>query len=162
MSEPVEYVDVRELIPGYDRHVCPTSGEVEWFKPTDNGPICWDHRDYLRRQIEVPCPVCDTRMVGDGEAWVCHHCGTERERDKEGLIDRLSTDVHATRGMAGVLMGECPICGSDTGVNGDPDGCLICQDCVDFYAGRFSDEWYAYAHWMRGEMDVRINEDNAL
>lgn len=162
MAELDSYIDIRRLLPGFEQNICPTSGDKEWMKPGKYGPVCWYHGDYMRRVIEVPCPECDTRMVGDGDVWECRQCGTTRERDTETLVDRLSTNAHFTRGMAGVLMGECPVCGSDSGVNGDPDGALECQDCNGFYAGRYSDQWYAYAHWMQDEMDVRVHTEDAL
>ena len=51
-------------------------------------------------------------------------------------------------GKPGVLRGECPVCGEEAGVMGDPDGALVCESCGEFYAYQYSDEWYAYAEWV--------------
>jgi len=163
------YVDARELLPEYETRLCPQSGEKEWTKPTDyehsdHGPVCVEHSTYLNRTLEVPCPECGTRMLAPGQedVWDCACCDNTTERPTETLVDRLSTDSHHQRGMAGVLMGECPVCGADRSVNGDPDGDLYCDECGDFHANRFGAKWYAYAHWLNDEMNVRVNREGAL
>lgn len=164
-----QYIDARELLPEYERRLCPRSGEEEWTKPTnykhsDHGPVCEPHSSYINETLEVPCPECGTRMLAPGheDVWECSVCNLSIDRPTEKLVDRLTTDSHFQRGMAGVLMGECPVCGEENSVNGNPDGDLVCDECHDFYAGRFSAKWYAYAHWMAGEMDVRVNREGAI
>jgi len=139
------YVDARQLLTDYELRVCPQSGKHEWTKPTastprDNGRICIAHRTYLNHTLEVPCPDCGTRMLAphDTDVWECRYCDTTIDRPTETLVDRLSTDSHFQRGMAGVLMGNCPMCGEERGVNGDPDGDLYCDECGRFHATRFT------------------------
>lgn len=166
-----DYDDVRELLPEYERRLCPRSGEMEWTKPTDydhsdHGPVCERHGTYLRKTLEVPCPECGTRMLApttpeDGTVWECAVCDIRIDRPADELTDRLSSDTFPVRGKPGVMWGECPVCGGEDTVNGGPDGELECEEC-HFYAGQYSDQWFAYAHWMNDEMDVRVNTERAL
>jgi len=166
-----QYVDVRELLPEYERRLCPQSGEIEWTKPTnydhsDHGPTCERHGTYIRKTLEVPCPECGTRMTAptkpdEGKVWYCAVCDLTLDRPTEKLTERLSSDAFAFPGKPGVMQGECPVCGGENTVNGGPDGELECKEC-HFYAGQYSDKWFAYAHWMAGEMNVRVNKEGAL
>jgi ribosomal protein L37AE/L43A len=163
------YVDARTLLRDYKLRVCPQSGEKEWTKPTasehtDYGPVCIEHGTYVNQTLEVPCPECGTRMLAPNnkDVWECSYCDTTIERPTDTLVDRLSTDSHSQRGMAGLLMGRCPVCGAERAVNGDPDGDLYCDECQDFHANRFSATWYAYAHWLHDEMNVRVNREGAI
>jgi ribosomal protein L37AE/L43A len=168
-SNTDRYVDARTLLRDYELRVCPQSGEKEWTKPTpytppDNGRICLEHRTYLNHTLEVPCPDCETRMLAprDTDVWECRYCDTTIERPTDTLVDRLSTASHFQRGMAGRLNDNCPMCGEERSVNGDPDGDLYCDECGDFHAHRFSAKWYAYAHWLHDEMSVRVNREGAI
>lgn len=99
--------------------------------------------------VEVPCPTCGARMDEDGHDWRCPICGDTRDLNPEWYIERLTDDAYPDgSGKAGVLMGECPACGAERGVNGGPDGELECDECHGFYAPRFSSEWFAYADWL--------------
>lgn len=164
-----QYVDARELLPDYERRLCPDCGSVQWTKPTnydhsDHGPVCENCHSYIRETLEVPCPECDNRMRAPGheDIWDCAVCDKTFDRPKETLIDRLSGRSHVARGMPGACFnGECPVCGEND-VKGDPDGDLYCDHCRNFHAGQYSAKWYAYAHWMKGERDVRVNTEGAV
>lgn len=156
MSDLSQYTDIRHGLPEYKQHICPECGTQEWFKHVtrDRWVVdqwnCQNCGSYLREPLELACPDCDTRMLVDGSEWVCRHCGFVRTFDKDTVLGRLSSDSYP-EGVhkPGVLMGECPLCGDHTSVNGGPDGELECGECGEFYAYQYQDAWYAYGVWMR-------------
>lgn len=113
--------------------------------------------------LEIPCPTCGARMDAEGEQWTCPICASTRPLPREGYISRITDSAYPEgSGKPGVFMGECPACGSLSSVNGDPDGALECNDCGDFYAGRFSTEWFAYVDWVYGGAAVVNERSEAL
>lgn len=154
-----QYVDVRELTPGFERDVCANCGDERWFKyiELDRDPdywLCTDCRRNREDPVEYPCPDCDARMHMGSNGWECHVCGREVDADKDALIERLTAEYESP-GMARSMYLECPVC-TDTSIMCDPDGTLICEECDRFYAGRFTDEWFAYSVWMKSPYATRI------
>lgn len=166
MSELEDYVDARDLLDDYQRMLCPEAecGQERWFRLRKHQherdwwvcEACASRRNHV---LEYPCPECDVRLDIAGPMAFCQNpaCAfDEMDFPKSKLIDRLS-EKHDTRGMPRTLMGTCPVCGENYGVNGDPDGALICRECDDFYAGRYSDSWYCYAIWMQEPEQIRVH-----
>jgi len=166
MSSVDDYIDARELLDDYQRMLCPEAecGQERWFKYREhqherNWWVCEDCGNRRHHILEYPCPECGVRLDIAGNMAFCQNpdCAfDEMEFPKSELIDRLSEE-HDTRGMPRVLGGTCPVCGDEHSVNGDPDGDLICRECSDFYAGRYSDSWYCYAIWMQEPESIRVN-----
>lgn len=165
-----DYVDLRDILDGYERRICPECGTEEWFEhknrerwKTDQWN-CWQCGSYYEDILEYPCPECDIRMVLDNDTFECRNveCDfTHALIDKSGLIDALSSDDFMVRGMPGVWAGDCPVCGAEHGIDGGPDGELTCSECNDFYAGQYSDVWFCYALWKHGWQEdrerIRVN-----
>lgn len=161
------YIDVRRELADYERKICPECGTEEWFKQLEKKRWrtdqwnCENCGSYYEDLLEYPCPECDIRMVLDGPTFMCRNedCPVvDIDIDREGLIDRLSSDDYMVRGMPGVWVGECPVCNEDGAINGGPDGELECRENNDFYAGRYSDVWFCYAIWLEDEDKIRVNE----
>lgn len=160
-----DYTDARTLSADHERHLCPECGVGRWFKHHDPRYdrahwTCERCSAWLKRTLEYPCPECDVRMVRDGDAFVCRvrDCHYDEDWiDRDALIDRLSSDAFMVRGMPGVMAGDCPVCGADNGIDGGPDGELECSECHDFYAGRYSGQWFCYAIWLRDADRIRVN-----
>lgn len=160
MSSPArEYVDVRSLLPDYHRDVCPDCGQPRWFQERDwDGQPAWVCRECSNpkhQPLEIPCPDCETRMVGEGDAWVCRVCETRVERDREALIDRL-TGTYEVPGYDRGAFGPCPLCETRHAVRCGPDGERTCDECDELYLARFSDDWFAYAVWLESPESVRV------
>jgi len=163
-----DYVDVRDFLPGFERRVCPDCGGSHYFQhhTTGHGDYwrCLNCRKRYEHVIEVVCPACDTRMVTDDDHWRCRRCGDTREFDRGGLIAEM-TGHYAAAGHDCGRWTTCPVCHAGRSVMCDPDGARFCDECGDFYAGRFSDEWFAYATyvsrkkgWGDGVQDwIRVN-----
>lgn len=166
MSSVDDYIDARTLLDDYQQMLCPevTCGQERWFKYRQhryerNTWVCESCGKRRHHVLEYPCPECDVRLDIAGQSAFCHNpdCEVDEiEFPKSELIDRLSAE-HDARGMPRALMGLCPVCGADHSVNGDPDGALVCRECDDFYAGRYSDSWYCYAIWMQEPDKIRVN-----
>jgi len=168
MSELSNYTDVRELHSDFEQRLCPECGTQEWFKHLERKEWrtdqwnCQDCGSYYEDVLEYPCPVCDIRMVLDGNAFMCKNesCSVyDVGFDKEAVLTRLSSDSYPKHAhKPGVLMGVCPLCGHPSGVNGGPDGELKCDECNDFYAGQYQDSWYCYGIWKVSPELIRVNE----
>lgn len=166
MTELQAYTDARELVSGFEKHLCPHCGVIRWFKHQENDYerdywYCQTCGNWLRDQLEYPCPECDTRMILDGWHFECRNerCShTTTAINRENLVDRLSCGDYMVDGMPGIRVGDCPICGEEHSVNGGPDGELECRDNNDFYAGRYSDQWFCYAIWMDEPETIRVND----
>jgi len=167
MTTVDDYIDVRSQLDDYKQVLCPECGVKQWFRhhnPSygNENWRCEKCGERETKSLEYPCPECDTRMQLDGDAFVCHNKDCETVTvafDQELVLDRLSSDTFPKRAhKPGVLMGKCPLCGESNSVNGGPDGELTCDECDDFYAGQYSDEWYCYGIWMRNKDTIRVNE----
>jgi len=164
MTELTDYRDARAMHPAYQQSLCPQCGVTRWFKkaipPHESAYwTCQDCNCRREHSIEYPCPECDVRMLSVLGNFQCNNANCDHritERDKEELIDRLSSDTFPTQGKPGVFGGDCPLC--DGTVNGGPDGELKCGSC-SFYAGQYSAEWYCYAIWMANPDLIRVNDD---
>lgn len=166
MSELDEYTDARELTDDHKEILCAACGIERWFqlytyRSERDRWRCETCNEQWRSILEYPCPDCDTRMCLEDGDFQCNNQACENdgvEIDTDELIDRLSGDDHFVQGMPGVMMGNCPVCGDSSSVNGGPDGELECRECPDFYAGRYSDEWYCYAIWMENPDIIRVRD----
>jgi len=163
-----DYTDARKLHPDYEQRICPECGTTEWFKHLEKDRWATDQWNcqtcgsYYEDVLEYPCPACDIRMVRDGNYFECQDSGCEFDAvkiDVEKLLKRLSSDSYPDLAhKPGVLMGECPLCGTKDSVNGGPDGELECDECENFYAGQYQDSWYCYAIWMDNRNEIRVNK----
>lgn len=137
---------------------CDGTGRLNVYDPATFDGI----RAHEPAVLEVPCPTCGARMDENGHEWLCPICASTRDLSREWHIDRLTDDAYPDgSGKPGVLMGECPVCGDESGVNGGPDGALECSECADFYAGRFSSEWFAYSDWLSYNDYAVVNRKEA-
>jgi len=168
MTQLDDYTDVRELHEDYEQRICPECGTQEWFKHferkrwrTDQWN-CQNCGSYYEDVLEHPCPSCDIRMVVNDNCFVCRNENCEWDRsqfDRQMALDRLSSNDYPKHAhKPGVLMGECPLCGNSTSVNGGPDGELKCDECGDFHAGQYQDSWFCYSIWMQRPGIIRVNE----
>lgn len=164
-----DYNDIREHLEGYEVRICPDCGSVSWFKHLEEKRWrtdqwnCSNCGSYYEDILEYPCPDCNLRMVYEDGQFVCNSVLCTRDGpvdvNHEALLNRLtSRDYPEMAHKPGVLLGECPICGDKTSVNGGPDGGLECGECGDFYAGQYSDPWYCYAIWINSPGEIRVNE----
>jgi len=158
MNTLKDYTDLRELAHGYTQQICANCGTETWFQLFDEDWRCTECHREPTYVLEYPCPECGTRLEYE-RGFQCNYCGAEPEFQKEQseYITTLS-DGEYRKGYPGVLMGECPICGDETSVNGGPDGELMCNECNDFYAGQYSTLWYTYAHWLEWPSDIEVRE----
>ena len=166
-----DYVDVRDIHPDFKRDTCYRCGEERVFKRGKyDYEMVWNCQTCNRRQnhrIEIPCWECGSPLRQLSKGTECAVCGYENRLDKDAIINRLSSDMFAFRGKPGVLMGECPFCGDETSVNGGPDGELVCDNDPThdftgrtcFYAGQYSDEWFAYGQWLLRKDRVDVHSD---
>jgi len=167
MRQLDDYIDVRHQLPRFERRICPDHGAEAWFKHKDakrwrtDQWNCQECGSYFEHTLEYPCPRCDIRMVYDSGSFHCKNPVCQEgalDVDSNNLLSRLSSDSYPEHAhKPGVLGGTCPLCGENYAVNGGPDGELECDECGDFYAGQYSDEWYCYAIWMRDPEKIRVN-----
>lgn len=125
---------------------CDGSGQIQTYNPARFDGI-WAHTPAA---VEVPCLTCGARMDADDNSceWVCPICGDTRGHSPGWHVERLTDDAYPEgSGKPGVHMGECPVCGDGSSVNGTPDGDLECDECGEFFAAQFTSEWYAYSNW---------------
>lgn len=164
-----EYVDLRHSIDGYKQELCPACGVERWFKHLDRETWATDQWNcqtcgtYLEQTLELPCPECHTRMVMDDShttvrfrCRVNHDHPTIDEYDRGELIDQMTAEYEAA-GYAYGRFEMCPVCNERSILNG-PDGERSCDECGQFYAGRFMEQWFLYAIWKNEPQRIRVNQ----